>query len=661
MGKFWQANRVLASHDCARFRQGIFFILLFSTLHAADLCLATRVDANEDADDAFDEGIDEQSSANTTTPAPPPKEGSIADMIDRVLEKEFSENDQQEGNDGKGSSFNSSVTDQQAVLETVARVSHEKPKKNDTKAENGTSKAFQIQDVFRVESDSGAEELPTLIDKKDNIFVMSNPKSKYPVLQLDLRFISDMVVVIVSAAVGGIIFACMGQPVITGYLLAGSAIGPGGLSFVSELVQVETVAQFGVVFLLFALGLEFSTSKLRVVRSVAIFGGLLQIILFMCLSGLTALFCGAKTTEGVFVGAFLSISSTAVVLKFLMERNSVNALHGQVTIGTLILQDCCVGLLFALLPVLGGSTGVFHGLASMFRSLLLLALFLTVSMIISRSFVRRFLKLMMRLSSQQTNELYQLAAVAFCLVVAWCSDKLGLSLELGSFVAGIMISTTDFAEHTLQQVQWCVQQPAYVQQPASALVVLRGVWLAAGQPVQAAVNRRGQRTGGAAGVVEPIRNLFAALFLSSIGMLINVQFLLSHMDILLASVILVIIAKTFVVTVVVRLFGYSMKNAFLVGMSLAQIGEFAFVLLSRASNMHLVEDKLYLLLLGTTALSLVTTPLLFKFIPVIVHLGILMGWFSSVDATSTEVIMKGENHHSGSSQQLIVTVQGSQK
>ncbi|MCO5563614.1 hypothetical protein L7F22_017261 [Adiantum nelumboides] len=355
------------------------------------------------------------------------------------------------GNDGKGGSFNSSVTEQQAVLETVARVSHEKPKKNDTRAENGTSKAFQIQDVFRVESDNGAEELPTLIDKKDNIFVMSNPKSKYPVLQLDLRFISDMVVVIVSAAVGGIIFACMGQPVITGYLLAGSAIGPGGLSFVSELVQVETVAQFGVVFLLFALGLEFSTSKLRVVRSVAIFGGLLQIILFMCLSGLTALFCGAKTTEGVFVGAFLSISSTAVVLKFLMERNSVNALHGQVTIGTLILQDCCVGLLFALLPVLGGSTGVFHGLASMFRSLLLLALFLTVSMIISRSFVPRFLKLMMRLSSQQTNELYQLAAVAFCLVVAWCSDKLGLSLELGSFVAGVMISTTDFAEHTLQQ------------------------------------------------------------------------------------------------------------------------------------------------------------------------------------------------------------------
>lgn len=591
--------------------QSLCLALLLATLCIADLGFAATTDIDEDPDESYDEKSELPSKVNASAVAAPPKEGSIADMIDRVLEKEFSEKEQQEGSEGNGSSFNNSVTGQQAVLETVARFNHDKAKKNDTQVENGTTKSFQIQDVFRVDPDNGAEEMPTLIDKKDNIFVMSNRKSKYPVLQLDLRLIADLVVVIVSATVGGVIFACLGQPVITGYLLAGSVIGPGGFSFVSELVQVETVAQFGVVFLLFALGLEFSASKLRVVQSVAIIGGLLQIIMFMCLCGITALLCGAKTTEGIFVGAFLSMSSTAVVLKFLIDRNSVNALHGQVTIGTLILQDCCVGLLFALLPVLGGSSGVFHGVISILRSLLLLATFLVLSMIIAKSFVPRFLKLMTRLSSQQTNELYQLAAVAFCLVVAWCSDKLGLSLELGSFVAGVMISTTDFAEHTLQQV-------------------------------------------------EPIRNLFAALFLSSIGMLINVHFLLSHMDILLASVILVIIAKTVVVTLVVRAFGYSVKNAFLVGMSLAQIGEFAFVLLSRASNLHLVENKLYLLLLGTTALSLVTTPLLFKVIPVIMHLGMLMGWFSS-ESTPTEVFIKGENLHSGSAQQFVVSVQGFQK
>ncbi|KAG5030098.1 hypothetical protein JHK87_013612 [Glycine soja] len=432
-------------------------------------------------------------------------DGSFANMIDRALEREFPDNEQNEGTDPGG--FNNSVAEQQAVLETVARV---KPKKNDSKEE----KSFQFHDVFNLDNENRAEDMPTLIDRKDNVFIISNLKSKYPVLQLDLRLISDLVVVIVSATCGGIAFACAGQPVMTGYLLAGSIIGPGGLSFVSEMVQVETVAQFGVIFLLFALGLEFSTTKLRVVRAVAILGGLLQIFLFMCLCGITASLCGGKSSEGIFVGAFLSMSSTAVVLKFLMERNSVNALHGQVIIGTLILQDCAVGLLFALIPVLGGTSGVLQGVVSMTKSLVILIAFLAILTILSHTCVPWLLKLMISLSSQ-TNELYQLASVAFCLLVAWCSDKLGLSLELGSFAAGVMISTTDLGQHTLEQV-------------------------------------------------EPIRNFFAALFLASIGMLIHVHFLWNHVDILLAAVILVIIIKTIVATSVVKGFGYNNKTSVLV-------------------------------------------------------------------------------------------------
>ncbi|KAE8100013.1 hypothetical protein FH972_017948 [Carpinus fangiana] len=524
-----------------------------------------------------------------------PKEGSFAHMIDQALANEFPENDQPEAADAGG--FNNSVAEQQAVLETVARV---KTKKNDTKEEM----SFQLHHVFNLDNENRAEDTPTLIDRKDNVFIISNFKSKYPVLQLDLRLISDLVVVIVSATCGGIAFACAGQPVITGYLLAGSFIGPGGFSFVSEMVQVETVAQFGVVFLLFALGLEFSTTKLRVVRAIAILGGLLQIFLFMCLCGITASLCGGKASEGVFVGAFLSMSSTAVVLKFLMEKNSTNALHGQVTIGILILQDCAVGLLFALLPVLGGTSGVLQGVMSMTKLLVVLISFLAILTILSRTCVPWLLKLMISLSSQ-TNELYQLASVAFCLLVAWCSDKLGLSLELGSFAAGVMISTTDLAQHTLEQI-------------------------------------------------EPIRNLFAALFLASIGMLIHVQFLWNHVDILLASVILVIIIKTIIIATVVKGFGYNNKTALLVGMSLAQIGEFAFVLLSRASNLHLVEGKVYLLLLGTTALSLVTTPLLFKLIPAVVHLGVLLRWFSP--DSSIEIIFKGDNLRSESGKQRVILI-----
>ncbi|XP_075084067.1 K(+) efflux antiporter 4 isoform X3 [Nicotiana tabacum] len=549
-------------------RRGLYLLLLLSSSFSS----ADPIPGGDSENGVVVVGVNVAAELNASAVARS-EEGSFANMIDRALEKEFNETEEQPGAIDHGS-FNNSVSEQEAVLETVARVGRVKFKKNETNEE----KSFQLQSVFNLDNDNGAEDTPTLIDRKDNVFIMSNPKSKFPVLQLDLRLISDLVVVIVSATCGGIAFACAGQPVITGYLLAGSIIGPGGFNIISEMVQVETVAQFGVIFLLFALGLEFSTAKL----------------------------CGGKASEGVFVGVFLSMSSTAVVLKFLMERNSVNTLYGQVTVGTLILQDCTVGLLFALLPILGGTSGVFQGMASMAKVLVILLMFLTILSILCRSCVPWFLRLMIGLSSQ-TNELYQLASVAFCLLVAGCSDKLGLSLELGSFAAGVMISTTDLAQHTLEQV-------------------------------------------------EPIRNFFAALFLSSIGMLIHVHFLWNHIDILLAAVILVVIIKTIVVAAVVKGFGYTNKAALLVGMSLAQIGEFAFVLLSRASNVHLIEGKVYMLLLGTTALSLVTTPLLFKLTPAVVHLGVLLRWFSP--DIPNEIGSKGDIMRADSSKRITVLIQG---
>ncbi|XP_028806993.1 K(+) efflux antiporter 6-like, partial [Neltuma alba] len=208
-----------------------------------------------------------------------PREGSFADMIDRALEHEFTEPDQIEVPDKGG--FNNSVAEQQAVLETVARV---KPKKNDTKEE----KSFQFHHVFNLDNDNRAEDTPMLIDRKDNVFIISNFKSKYPVLQLDLRLISDLVVAIVSATCGGVAFAFAGQPVITGYLLAGSVVGPGVLTSSVKwcrwklwlnLVNISSVC----------IGPGVLHDQLRVVRAVAVLGGLLQIFLFMCLCGVAAL------------------------------------------------------------------------------------------------------------------------------------------------------------------------------------------------------------------------------------------------------------------------------------------------------------------------------------------------------------------------------------
>ncbi|CAL5323078.1 unnamed protein product [Camellia sinensis] len=341
--------------------------------------------------------------------------------------------------------------------------------------------------------------------------------------------------------------------------------------------MVETVAQFGVVFLLFALGLEFSLSKLKVVGPVAVLGGLLQIAILMLLCGIIAMLCRAKLSEGVFVGCFLSMSSTAVVVKYLVERNSNNALHGQVTIGILIFQDCAVGCFLYSMK---------HGYLDK-HAVYVRDTDDSVAGFVHISIGCIYIDLVIHSSLSKADD---------TVIISRCSDKLGLSLELGSFVAGVMISTTDFAQHTLDQV-------------------------------------------------EPIRNLFTALFLSSIGMLIHVQFLWIHVDILLASVILVVVVKTTVVAMVTKAFGYSTRTSFMIGVLLAQIGEFAFVLLSRASNLRLIEGKMYLLLLGTTALSLVTTPVLFKLIPAMMHLGALMHWFPAESSTQNETTSIRRNQY----------------
>jgi Kef-type K+ transport system membrane component KefB len=392
-------------------------------------------------------------------------------------------------------------------------------------------------------------------------------------LQQDHRLITDIVIIICAATTGAAIFGALGQQLITGFLLSGSLIGPGGFGLVVELVQVETLAQFGVVFLLFSLGVEFSISKLKHVQNVSILGGSIEVILAMLLCGVLSDFSGAPTKEGIFIGGFLSMSSTTVVVKCLMERDEMSALHGQIILGTLILQDCTIGLLFALLPVLGGSHGVAEGVISLIQTVITMVFFLVLCIFISRYVIFRFLRVVFTFSS----ELFQLVLIAFCLLIAWLSDHIGLSIELGAFIAGVMVSSTTFSEQALTKI-------------------------------------------------EPIRNLFAALFLTSIGMIMNPYFLWVHLDVLFATLLIVIVFKCSLIALVVRAFGYDFRTSFTVGMSLAQVGEFSFVLLSRASAVGLVHRKLYLLLLGSTALSLIATPILFKLSRRILHFGALMRW-----------------------------------
>ena len=538
-------------------------------------------------------------------------EKTLAAQFEKVLAKEFNDKDGTESkgmaSEGAGRSFNRSIALQGATLETVVRVSRSKSPSFPLESANnvgvssisGNAQENSSLGKFRrsiakissrVFTYSVLNHIPEheifverLIDSSDNEFVISNPKNGTMELQQDHRLITDIVIIICAATIGAAVFGALGQQFITGFLLSGSLIGPGGFGLVVELVQVETLAQFGVVFLLFSLGVEFSISKLRHVKNVSILGGSIEVLLAMLLCGVLSDFSGAPTKEGIFIGGFLSMSSTTVVVKCLMERDEMSTLHGQITLGTLILQDCTIGLLFALLPVLGGSHGVVDGVVSLIQTVITMVFFLVLCIFITRYVICHFMRAVFTFSS----ELFQLVLIAFCLLIAWLSDHIGLSIELGAFIAGVMVSSTTFSEQALTKI-------------------------------------------------EPIRNLFASLFLTAIGMIMNPYFLWVHLDVLFATLLIIIVFKCSLITLVVRAFGYNFRTSFTVGMSLAQVGEFSFVLLSRASAVGLVHRKLYLLLLGSTALSLIATPVLFKLSRQVLHFGALMHWLK-VDTTENEL------------------------
>jgi monovalent cation:H+ antiporter-2, CPA2 family len=382
-------------------------------------------------------------------------------------------------------------------------------------------------------------------------------------VQEDFRLIVDLFSVLAAAATGGVLAGLCGQPALLGYILGGMVVGPAGLGLIKELVQVETLAQFGAAFLLFALGVEFSFGELKKVQNISLGGGGLQIILTMLVTTAISVGVGWVTTpqQGVFLGAILSLSSTAVVLKCLMEANETETPHGQIMLGILVVQDLALGLMLAILPALDQPPAEIG--QAMLQAGLKIAGFAGAATIAGVWIVPRFLRL---LAKTESRELFLLGVVTLCLSIALLTEQMGLSIEMGAFVAGLMISEVEYADQTLTYV-------------------------------------------------EPIRDVFAALFFASIGMLIDPLFLWQNWQLILGLVCLVFLGKWAIITPLVKLFGYPLKTAITVGLGLAQIGEFSFVLASEGQTLGFVSRPVYLLLLGTTAVTLVVTPFVLKLTP----------------------------------------------
>ena len=494
------------------------------------------------------------------------KTDTIADQFDKVLDAEFGEDGEAElektANQGRGT-FNEGVSHGDK-LGVVVRIN------NDSNSTSTSSSLFDLFNVLKPQNilngDDGMETseqgAPRLLDENDDEYVKSRPRSGSFELQSDIALVRDIVTVMVSTTMFGLIAYMLSQPPISGFLIGGSIVGPGGFGIVNELVQVETVAQLGVIFLLMTLGMEFKLNKLKGIRSVALLGGTVQIVLLIGICGLGALLVSGNFRKGIFLGTVISMSSTTVVLQCLTERGQTQSTFGSITIGTLILQDIAVGILFALLPVLG--KGDFYDAVSVAAYIvLMLMLFVIICWFISRFVLSRMLAIVCAPGPSSVG-LQHAFVVAMGLIISAFSDKLGLSLELGAFASGVMISTTEHSSTMLH-------------------------------------------------AVEPIRNVFLTLFLGTVGMVVSVKFIFQHIAVLLLSVIIVSSLKTCVIGVTVKAFGYPWRTSLGVGAAMAQIGEFSFVLLGRARELDIIEGSFYLLLLGSTALSLFTTPLGFKY------------------------------------------------
>lgn len=366
-----------------------------------------------------------------------------------------------------------------------------------------------------------------------------------------------------AAAAGGLFASMLRQPAILGYLLGGMVVGPAGLGWIKELIQVETLAQFGVALLLFALGVEFSLAELKKVKVISLGGGGLQITLTILVTTLVSVVMGWCTSwsQGIFLGAILSLSSTAVVLKCLMERNETDTPHGQVMLGILVVQDLALGLMLAVLPALNEpAEAIGMAVAS---ALLRIGLFAAGAVAFGTLVVPWLLRL---LAKTESRELFLLGVVALCLGIALVTYYLGFSIEMGAFVAGLMISEVEYADQTLTYV-------------------------------------------------EPLRDIFAALFFVSVGMLIDPLFLWNNGELILGLVFLVFVGKFLIITPIVRSFGYPLRTALIAGLGLAQIGEFSFVLTAQGQALGLVPRSVYLLILGTTAVTLVVTPFVLRLVP----------------------------------------------
>jgi CPA2 family monovalent cation:H+ antiporter-2 len=379
---------------------------------------------------------------------------------------------------------------------------------------------------------------------------------------METTFFRDLAYVFGAAFVGGGVAKALRQPLILGYVLGGFLIGPFTPGPVlSEVHQFEVLAEIGVILLMYSIGLEFSFGELLQVKWVAIVGAPLGIVFSVGLGVAAGWLMGWNTTQGIAVGAIVSVASTMVLSRLLADRGELRSSHGHVMIGITLVEDLAVVILTVLLPSLSNLTGghfLTLGIA-VGKALLIL----TPVMFVAAKLVPPLMK---RVNQAESEELYLLVVLTLGFATAAVTQAVGLSLALGAFLAGLIVSESGTTRKMLDKLL-------------------------------------------------PLRDAFVALFFVTIGALVDPHILISKPALWGMIVILTILGKFVIWTSVVWLFRYPSRTALLVGAGLTQIGEFSYVLVRVARDSHLVTDDVYHATLAASVITILLNGLLMRALP----------------------------------------------
>jgi monovalent cation:H+ antiporter-2, CPA2 family len=378
----------------------------------------------------------------------------------------------------------------------------------------------------------------------------------------DALVFRDLAYVFVAAVLGGGLAWAARQPLILGYVVGGILVSPFTPGpAVSDVHTFEVIAEVGVILLMYSVGMEFSLRDLLEVKWVALLGGPLGILLSIGLGLGAGLLLGWPFLQGMIVGTVVSVASTMVLVRLLMDRGELRSQHGRVMIGLTLVEDLAVVVLIILIPVLGATeAGRFAVLASALGKA---ALILIPFAILAATVVPRVMALVARM---RNDEMLLLVALAIGLGTAALTQAVGLSLALGAFLAGLLIGNSDAAHDAMARLL-------------------------------------------------PVRDAFVALFFVTIGTLIDPRTVMASLPLLGVMLALVVLGKLVIWGAVVWLFGYGLRTALLVAVGLTQIGEFSFILVQAARSAGHVGADVYSATLAAALLSILLNAALVRGVP----------------------------------------------